>query len=87
MESLVASWISAEEFAQSWLSARRRALELRERLWEPFSRILDQVFYALDDYVIDPGLRDADDMTNEQLHAIVREHLTELDGLDRHISS
>jgi len=84
MESLAAGRISAEEFAQSWLSARRRALEPRERLREPFSRILDQVFYALDDYVIDPGLRDADDMTDEQLHAIVREHLAELDALDRH---
>jgi len=83
MESLVDDRVSGEEFARSWLSARRRAVELRERLREPFSRILDQVFYALDDYVIDPGLRDADDMTNEQLRAIVRQHLAELDALDR----
>ncbi|MET8447065.1 colicin immunity domain-containing protein [Streptomyces sp. NPDC005209] len=83
MESLVADRISAEAFARSWLSARRRALEQCERLREPFSWILDQVFYALDDYVIDPGLRDADDMTNEQLHALVREYLGELDVLDR----
>ncbi|NUP39984.1 MAG: hypothetical protein HOY76_23980 [Streptomyces sp.] len=83
MESLVNNRVSGEEFARSWLSARRRALELHERLREPFSRILDQVFYALDDYVIDPGLRDEDDMTNEQLRAIVRQHLAELDALDR----
>ncbi|WP_192582634.1 hypothetical protein [Streptomyces triticiradicis] len=53
MESLAAGRISAEEFAQSWLAARRRSLHLRE----PFSGVLDQVFYALDDYVIGPGLR------------------------------
>ncbi|WP_405915739.1 colicin immunity domain-containing protein [Streptomyces sp. NBC_00728] len=83
MESFAAGRISAEEFARSWLAARRRGLDLRERLREPFSRVLDQVFYALDDYVIDPGLRDADDMTNEELQAIVRDHLSELRSLDR----
>jgi len=83
MESLAAGRISAEEFAQSWLAARRRSLHLRERLREPFSRVLDQVFYALYDYVIDPGLRDADDMTDEELQAIVRGHLAELHSLDR----
>ncbi|MFF2364401.1 colicin immunity domain-containing protein [Streptomyces sp. NPDC058122] len=87
MESLGAGRISAEEFARSWLAARRRALDLRERLREPFSRILDQVFYALDDYVIDPGLRDADDMTDEELQTIVCGHLSELESLDRHGAS
>lgn len=87
MESVAADRISAEEFARSWLAARRRALHLRERLREPFSRVLDQVFYALDDYAVDPGLRDADDMTNEELRAIVRAHLAELHSLDRHGAS
>ncbi|MFE0174946.1 colicin immunity domain-containing protein [Streptomyces sp. NPDC059002] len=83
MESFAADDIGGEEFAVAWLDARRQSLHLRERLREPFSRILDQVFYALDDYVIDPGLRDADDMTNEQLQAQVRESLADLDALER----
>ncbi|MEV7198274.1 colicin immunity domain-containing protein [Streptomyces sp. NPDC093510] len=83
MESFVADAISGEEFAVAWLDARRRSLRLQERLREPFSRVLDQVFYALDDYVIDPDLRDADDMTNEQLRAQVRQHLSDLDSLGR----
>lgn len=83
MDSFAAGEISAEDFARSWLAARRQALESRERLREPLSRLLDQVFYALDDYVIDPELRDPDDMTDEQLQAIVREHLTALNSLGR----
>lgn len=87
MDSFTAGDISTEDFARSWLAARRQALELRERLREPFSRLLDQVFYALDDYVIDPELRDADDMTNEQLQAIVQDQLTALNSLERGLPS
>ncbi len=87
MDSFTAGDISTEDFARSWLAARRQALELRERLREPFSRLLDQVFYALDDYVIDPELRDADDMTNEQLQAIVQDQLTALNSLEHGLPS
>ncbi|MFF1379122.1 colicin immunity domain-containing protein [Streptomyces sp. NPDC058308] len=82
MESFAADHISGEEFAAAWLGARREALHLRERLREPFSRILDHIFYALDHYVIDPDLRDADDLTNEQLRSRVREGLADLDTLE-----
>ncbi|MGW2226351.1 colicin immunity domain-containing protein [Streptomyces formicae] len=81
MESFAADGISGEDFAEAWLDARRQSLRLGERLREPFSRILDQVFYALDDYVIDPGLRDADDLTNEQLQIEIRARLDELASL------
>ncbi|MEV8016794.1 colicin immunity domain-containing protein [Streptomyces sp. NPDC086554] len=83
MDAFAANDISGEDFATAWLDARRRALQLRERLREPFSRILDQVFYALDDYVIDPRLRDPDDMTNEQLRMIIRGQLVALNSLER----
>ncbi|NBE54764.1 colicin immunity domain-containing protein [Streptomyces boluensis] len=73
MEAFTADGISAEDFARSWLAARREAMHRHERLRDPLSAILDQVFYALDEYVIDPGLRDADDMTDEQLRQIVSE--------------
>lgn len=81
MESFAADAISGEDFAEAWLDARRQSLRQGERLREPFSRILDQVFYALDDYVIDPDLRDADDLTNEQLRRQIRGRLTELASL------
>ncbi|MEU1118416.1 MULTISPECIES: colicin immunity domain-containing protein [unclassified Streptomyces] len=83
MEAFVANSISGEEFSVAWLDARRRSMRLQERLRESFSRVLDQVFYALDDYVIDPDLRDTDDMTNDQLRAQVRKHLSDLDSLGR----
>ncbi|SRR6266496_1325894 len=59
-------------FAKDWLAARRRALGASERVRGELERALDQVFYALDDYVIDPGLRDSGDMSDEELTSRVR---------------
>lgn len=82
MQDLTAGKISAPEFARSWLSARRRSLNEGERTRERFDRILTDVFYLLDDYVIDPSLRDQDDMTDEELSTKVRESLNELNSLN-----
>ncbi|MGI5336572.1 colicin immunity domain-containing protein [Streptomyces sp. CA-181903] len=81
MESFSAGGIDAACFARSWLAARRDSLERSERLRDQFSRILDRVFYALDDYAIDPAFQEEGDMTDEQLKAVVREALTELQSL------
>src|SRR4051812_45877777 len=67
MRQLVTGQIVAPDFATAWLSARRRELNEGERVRERFDRILTDVFYLLDDYVMDPQLRGPDDMTDEQL--------------------
>jgi hypothetical protein len=82
MRDLVGGEIAGSDFARAWLSARRRALEAGERVRDKFDRILTNVFYLLDDYVIDPNLRDSGDMTDEELAAKVRSALKELDSLN-----
>lgn len=82
MRRLIESQISAPEFAKVWLAARRRALNDGERVREDFDRVLTNVFYLLDDYVIDPVLRDTEDMTDAELVGRVREALHALDALD-----
>lgn len=67
MNKLTAGEVSGPEFARAWLAARRQALASGERCRESFERVLYEVFYLLDDYVIDPALRSADDITDEQL--------------------
>lgn len=74
--------ISAPDFARSWLTARRHSLDEGERTGERFGRILTDVFYLLDDYVIDPELRDPDDMTDDELAAKVCEALGKLQSLN-----
>jgi hypothetical protein len=82
MRDLVSGKIAGPHFARSWLAARRRVLDAGERVREKFDRVLTDVFYLLDDYVIDPGLRDSSDMTDEELVARVRAALNDLDSLD-----
>jgi hypothetical protein len=81
MRQLVDARIPAPEFAKAWLAARRRALDEGDRLRDEFDRILIEVFYQLDDYVIDPTLREAGDLTDEGLARRVRNALNGLDSL------
>lgn len=61
MRELADGKTAGPDFARSWLAARRRVLDGGERVREKFDRMLTEVFYLLDDYVIDPTLRDAGD--------------------------
>jgi hypothetical protein len=81
MRQLAGATISAPDFATGWLTARRRALDEGDRLRTEFDRILTEVFYVLDEYVIDPTLRDSDDMTDEELTRSVQRALHELEAL------
>jgi hypothetical protein len=81
MRQLADGRIAAPEFAKAWLAARRRALDEGDRLRDEFDRILTEVFYQLDDYVIDPTLRGAADLTDEELTRRVRDALDGLDSL------
>ncbi len=81
MQQLLDGRTPAPDFARNWLAARRRALAEGERVREKFERILRDVFYALDDYVIDPELRDPNDMTDDELTAHVQEASRQLEEL------
>ncbi|MDH6545182.1 colicin immunity domain-containing protein [Streptomyces sp. SPB4] len=70
--------ISPGYFAESWLNFRRKSLADGERIGESLSRRLDQVFYALDDYPIDPAFREAGDVTDAELLAVVVNALDQL---------
>ncbi|WP_405941842.1 hypothetical protein [Streptomyces sp. NBC_00207] len=63
--------IEPERFAKQWFDARREALREGERIGEHLGRALDQVFYALDDYPIDPAFREDGDTTDAELLGIV----------------
>jgi hypothetical protein len=82
MRDLVSEKIAGPDFAKAWLSARRRVLDEGERVHGKFDRILTDVFYLLDDYVIDPTLRDSGDMADEELVVKVHAALNALDSLD-----
>jgi hypothetical protein len=82
MRDLVDGKIAGPDFARAWLAARRRVLDAGERLRDRFDRVFLDVFYLLDDYVIDPALRDSHDMTDDQFVAKVRAALNDLDSLD-----
>jgi len=68
------------DFARRWLAARRRSLNEGERTRPPLTEILDRMFYALDDYAIDPSLHEPGDLTDEQLADVARRALEELAG-------
>ncbi|MFJ4775355.1 GNAT family N-acetyltransferase [Streptomyces sp. NPDC088762] len=83
MRDLSSGRVPPEGFATLWLGARREALRVGERISPALSHELDQVFYALDDYPIDPDLRESDDVTDAELRAVVRQALAALDGRER----
>lgn len=87
MQRLVEGEIAAPDFATSWLGARRRILADGERVREAFERVLTDVFYLLDDYVIDPELRDSDDMSDAQLVRQVQEALRRLKPITSLVTS
>ncbi|MFE3765168.1 hypothetical protein ACFXPI_25800 [Streptomyces sp. NPDC059104] len=63
--------VSPPAFAKAWLDCRRRALNEGDQVAEALSRRLDQVFYALDDYPIDPAFRETGDVTDAELLSVV----------------
>jgi Bacterial self-protective colicin-like immunity len=81
MGSVARGEIAGPDFARAWLAARRRALAGGERVREKFDHVLNQVFYMIEDYTIDPDLRDESDMSDGELVDRVRAALTELQTL------
>ncbi|MER6199656.1 colicin immunity domain-containing protein [Streptomyces sp. NPDC001586] len=80
MRRLSRDEIQPERFAKQWLDARRKALNEDERVGEHLCRALNQVFYALDEYPIDPALREDGDTTDAELREIVNQTLARVEG-------
>ncbi|MGW7537282.1 colicin immunity domain-containing protein [Amycolatopsis sp. NPDC054798] len=78
MESFARGELSGPEFARIWYAAWQLSRERRERLRDPFERILSGLFLALEDYPIDPALREQGDLTDDELVAEVRAALHRL---------
>ncbi|MFF4010674.1 colicin immunity domain-containing protein [Streptomyces sp. NPDC001717] len=79
MRRLSLEQIQPEKFAKLWLDARRKSLNENERIGEHLSRCLNQVFYALDSYPMDPELREEGDVTDTELIEIVNQMLDRID--------
>jgi hypothetical protein len=60
------------EFATRWYAARRLACERDERVRDRLAEALHDVFFLLEDYPIDPALREPGDVTDEELETGVR---------------
>lgn len=83
IDALINGSMPGPDFARAWLAARRESLNAGERLREPFDRALNQVFYAIEDYVIDPELREPEDMTDADLVDRVNTANTVIEHLNR----
>lgn len=81
MRQLVSGQVPCPIFAKRWLAARDRGITGGERVHAQFDRVLTDLFYVLDDYVIDPSLRQDGDMTDVELIERVRDTLAKLDAL------
>lgn len=71
MQSLAEDACTGTEFAVAWLAARRESLEAGERTRDPLDRALLDVFYAVEEYPIDPTLREPGDTTDSELKTVV----------------
>jgi hypothetical protein len=83
MRDLSSGAILPQDFAKSWLNSRRRALKEGERIGERLSQHLDEVFYTLDDYPIDPKLREIGDVTDSELLAKVNQALDQVERTEQ----
>lgn len=80
MRSFTAGSIGGADFARGWLDARRASQNNGERLRDPLLTAFDQIFSLLEDYSIDPALKDPDDLSDQELVDAVRETMVRSDG-------
>ncbi|WP_446224172.1 hypothetical protein ACTWPB_02810 [Nocardia sp. IBHARD005] len=72
MNLFTSSSIGLEEFASRWYVSRRRSMNAKERVREPFDVLLEGIFFALED------MDDDDNLTADHLHAQVHAVLSKL---------
>lgn len=63
----------APDFAHGWWEARRASQANGERVRGPLSDLFDRVFMLLEDYSVDPDLREPGDLEDADLRAAVSE--------------
>ncbi|UKD55411.1 colicin immunity domain-containing protein [Amycolatopsis sp. FU40] len=78
MESFARGEMTGPEFAKTWHAARRLSPERNERWRDPLGQVLNHLFFVLEDYPIDPKLREPDDTTDDELLAEARAALHRL---------
>ncbi|MEU9886861.1 colicin immunity domain-containing protein [Sphaerisporangium sp. NPDC051011] len=83
MRALVRGGVTAPAFQSAWLAARRRALEEAERAGGAVEQALEDAFWAVEDYVADPALRDPGDLDDDQMTTRIHDVLTRLDTSER----
>ncbi|WP_309135410.1 hypothetical protein [Cellulomonas sp.] len=84
MRELVGGVISGQEFERSWFEARAIALARAERVRRSFQRILDEVFYLLEEeYDFNPLTGRPDGISDEELLERIRLVLESLSQLER----
>ncbi|MBB0246369.1 hypothetical protein FNQ90_20195 [Streptomyces alkaliphilus] len=75
MHSLTNEEITPEEFIREWLKSRREAFNSGERVRGPLEHLLNEVFYALEDYEPDSNREPTTHFGNNELIEKVREIL------------
>lgn len=80
MQAFTTGSIGGADFARGWLDARRASRNNGERLRDPLLTAFDQTFSLLEDYSIDPDLRDPDDLSDQELMEAVRETMERTNG-------
>jgi hypothetical protein len=64
---------SAPDFAHAWWEARRASQANGERIRGPLGDLFDRVFMILEDYSVDPDLREPGDLDDAELRTAVSE--------------
>ncbi|MEV5613639.1 colicin immunity domain-containing protein [Streptomyces sp. NPDC052225] len=72
IDTYAAGTCNTQDFAHGWWGARRAAQAHGERVHGRLSELLDRVFMALEEYSVDPNLREPGDLTDHELRQAVR---------------
>ncbi|WP_245641253.1 colicin immunity domain-containing protein [Streptomyces megasporus] len=82
MHAFVAGDCTGAEFARGWLEARRLSQNNGERLRNPLATAFDRVFSLLEDYSIDPDLKDPEDLSDDELKRAVQDLMKNSQAFD-----
>ncbi|MER6025622.1 hypothetical protein [Streptomyces sp. NPDC001851] len=72
LDQLVEGTCTASDFAHGWWKARRASQMDGERIQGPLADLFDRVFMLLEDYEVEPDLREPGDLSAAELSAAVR---------------
>ncbi|MGW0206555.1 hypothetical protein ACWDZ8_12300 [Streptomyces sp. NPDC003233] len=73
LDQLADGTCTAPEFAHAWWEARRASQMNGERIQGPLADLFDHIFMLLEDYEVEPELREPGDLSAAELSAAVRD--------------